>query len=495
MAEVLEAAARLFASLNDEKVRYCHWKSNEHLLEGLAGLTDLDVLFCPDDREKTEWILQREGYLRVHSQYGSRYPGVEDWLTCDRKTGRMIHIHLHYRMITGHRGMKEYTFPWSEQALETRVPDPQYGVYVIDPNLEIIVLLSRIGLKATAPRLIRARMGKFRLSEGDQREIAWLTARCDRTRVRRLLSGSFGKQADRMEELIFAEKRDANWFLRLHACTASVFRNSRRFSAAGCALRRAWYAFALKFRLFSNKYLKTTFFTRKNLGEGAGVLVAFLGQDGAGKSTVTAEVSKWLRWKLDVRKYYMGSGDHYSSWQKKLRKIIGKGGPGRAINNMLTVSDLNRLARHCVRLTHAAAKYAAKGGIAIFDRYPQTQFEGLNDGPKIHERSAGKKLPGPLKGYIRRKGDQEIRHYEEATRVAPDLVIKMILPPEVSIQRKPQESLENVTRKHEIIQRLAFPDSEVLTVDATMDYEAELALIHNAIWDIIQKKQAGSARA
>ena len=138
---------------------------------------------------------------------------------------------------------------------------------------------------------------------------------------------------------------------------------------------------------------------------------------------------------------------------------------------------------------------AAKGGIAIFDRYPQTQFEGLNDGPKIHERSAGKKLPGPLKGYIRRKGDQEIRHYEEATRVAPDLVIKMILPPEVSIQRKPQESLENVTRKHEIIQRLAFPDSEVLTVDATMDYEAELALIHNAIWDIIQKKQAGSARA
>ena len=44
MAEVLEAAALLFASLNEEKVRYCHWKSNEHLLEGLAGQTDLDVL-------------------------------------------------------------------------------------------------------------------------------------------------------------------------------------------------------------------------------------------------------------------------------------------------------------------------------------------------------------------------------------------------------------------------------------------------------------------
>ena len=354
MAEVLESAARLFTALNEAHIRYCHWKSNEHLREGLAGLTDLDVLFDLEQQEAVAQILDREGFLKVYSQYGSRYPGVEDWLTCDQGTGRLLHIHLHYRMITGHKGIKEYHFPWDQKALESRVLDPQFGVYVLDPNLEIIVLLTRIGLKATALKCLKARMGRFSLSGSDRAEIAWLMQRCDPQAVRALLAESFGAHAGRMEALIFSENRNDKWFLQLNACVKKVFRGNRRFSGAGCVLRRAYYAFILRFRLFFNKYVSPRFLTRKNLGAGKGVLIAFLGQDGAGKSTVTAEVNKWLRWKLDVRKYYMGSGDHYQSWQKKLRRMIGKGGFGRAINNVLTVSDLSRLGRHCVRLTSAA---------------------------------------------------------------------------------------------------------------------------------------------
>ena len=40
----LTTVARLAERLHGAGIRYCHWKSNEHLDASVAGLTDLDVL-------------------------------------------------------------------------------------------------------------------------------------------------------------------------------------------------------------------------------------------------------------------------------------------------------------------------------------------------------------------------------------------------------------------------------------------------------------------
>ncbi|MCV4821040.1 hypothetical protein OFM15_33690, partial [Escherichia coli] len=50
-----------------------------------------------------------------------------------------------------------------------------------------------------------------------------------------------------------------------------------------------------------------------------GLVIAFVGSDGAGKSTVTREIRKWLRYKLDVHGYYMGSGQGSTRLLDKLR--------------------------------------------------------------------------------------------------------------------------------------------------------------------------------
>ncbi len=44
----LKNALNLFRQFDESQVRYSHFKSNEHLLDGLAGRTDLDLLI--DDR-------------------------------------------------------------------------------------------------------------------------------------------------------------------------------------------------------------------------------------------------------------------------------------------------------------------------------------------------------------------------------------------------------------------------------------------------------------
>ena len=59
---MLEIVVKLFEKWN-ANVCYCHWKSNEHLVEGLNGITDLDLLVSIDDKSKAESILKEDNFV------------------------------------------------------------------------------------------------------------------------------------------------------------------------------------------------------------------------------------------------------------------------------------------------------------------------------------------------------------------------------------------------------------------------------------------------
>ena len=132
---MLNISKELFTAWNNASLLYCHWKSNEHLLPGLDGETDLDVLLSRDDQKEGVSILRRLEFLQVQSQFGSRYPDVDDWIGFDKETGNLIHLHLHYGIVTGHKGLKEYSLHWTDLALRTRILNEEYGVYTMEPNL------------------------------------------------------------------------------------------------------------------------------------------------------------------------------------------------------------------------------------------------------------------------------------------------------------------------------------------------------------------------
>lgn len=220
-----------------------------------------------------------------------------------------------------------------------------------------------------------------------------------------------------------------------------------------------------------------------------GLLIAFLGQDGAGKSTVTDDILKWLTWKIEAKKFYLGSGDHYFSWRKRLRsRITSKSAVWKLLDAALTLGDTKALARHTRKTISKAKRYADAGGIAIFDRYPQIEYYGINDGPKIRENYLPKVKNKVLYAYIHYCAVWEEYYLKKAVKTSPDVVFKLILPPEVSIQRKPEEDIENVTKKHNIIKSLDFPKADVFTIDATEEYSEELSKIKEIIWNKIQDK-------
>lgn len=54
----------LFEEMNQENIMYCHWKSNEHLSEGLTGENDLDILVHKGDTDKFEKIAIKNGFVK-----------------------------------------------------------------------------------------------------------------------------------------------------------------------------------------------------------------------------------------------------------------------------------------------------------------------------------------------------------------------------------------------------------------------------------------------
>ena len=90
----LEFAARL----EEAGIRYCHFKSNQHLEDALQGVTDMDVLVDRRAGPQLAQILAELGCKRFSAPPGGDYPAVEDHLGFDRSTGRLLHLHLHHRL-------------------------------------------------------------------------------------------------------------------------------------------------------------------------------------------------------------------------------------------------------------------------------------------------------------------------------------------------------------------------------------------------------------
>lgn len=476
----------LFALWNDSQLNYCHWKSNEHIYPALEGLTDLDILLSTSDKKKGEEVMASLGMLKCKAQYGSRYPNVDDWIGFDQETGKLIHVHLHYQIITGHKGMKEYNLPWSNLALDTKIYDPQYGVFMMEPNLELITLFTRFGLKADIIKIYKARYGAFYLGEDDIREIRFLKEKIDLNRLKEIVDRYFGKDALEFYSIITGSDFTSRDFLKVVKICERVFEKDRRPQKLYTLKKKLW-RYWMRVRKEWNSRLNKVSIYRKTPSLGSGLVIAFLGQDGSGKSTITEDIEKWLTWKIDAKRFYMGSGDHWNPWQKYALKVIPNVTLFKPLRGLISLSQTLSLANVKLKTVKQAVRYKNLGGIALFDRFPQTKYLGINDGPRIRKKYMpliGKGVLKPLVDYL---ASREEKKLEAACSMAPQIVFKLMLSPEESIRRKPFEKYEEIKIKHEIIKELEFPKSQVYTIDATQPYDEELLQIKKIIWQHIPK--------
>lgn len=495
---MLKVCKELFLKWNED-VRYCHWKSNEHLVEGLDGITDLDVFVIPADKEIAEAHLIECQFIKFRPQICNQYPLVDEWMGFDKETGNLIHVHLHYQIITGTKFCKEYIYPLDDIIIRTRQLDEENRVYVTSPDLEIIILYTRIALKATNKKCIKT-------DKDQQKEIDYLKTIINSKSLKSFCDNLLGESSEKLYELISKESLTQEEWYEVYKIAKKWLSANKKYNSLHALWRAKYYRVKNKIVRVLNKRYDLAIINKKTLYDSK-VSICFLGQDGSGKSTVSLDIEKWLRWKIEAHRFYLGSGEHYSSLFKSLLNYgnkINSSNPKtvnvksevegyqtmnnstkkrclkKRIGGVINSLNLVNIAKRAYKETIRADKYSMNGGIPLFDRFPQMQYSGINDGPKIRCKYLANGENSIIQKYLAKR---EEYYLEQILEHQPSLIIKLMLSPEESIRRKPFENLALVSKKHEIIKNLKFDNSEVFIVDAMQDYKDELLLIKRIIWD------------
>jgi thymidylate kinase len=499
---VLGVVRELFDQLAAAKVPYCHWKSNEHLDAGMRGATDLDVLVDREAGPELASVLEKAGYKRIVAVPARAYAGVEDYIAMDWSTGRLAHLHLHYRLVLGEKNLKGYSLPWESRLLETRQLDPATGVFMCDPNLELILLTVRAALKLRHRDFLMLPWRETTLPAGMLDEFLWLLARVDQDRLRNLAEELVGKEAARLLLEMTSALPSLTALRTFGRAADPILRTHRTYRPFEAAWRRWSRELMSRSAALRNRMVEGSQPNKHTLARG-GIVIAFLGSDGSGKSTLVREIAAWLSWKVDVRSVYLGSGDGpvsllrrplraMAALRARIRRVPApqrvtthsvppQDGAGRQLLRILwrTWSAL-ALAREKLDRLADARRARNLGMIALCDRYPQCQFAGFNDGPLLDAwRDHSSR-------WLRAVAAWEHAAYQSAERSRPDLVVKLHVTPVVAAQRKDDMGQEEVTRRVAATRSLRFPpDVRVVDVDATQPLDSVLLQVKRTVWESV----------
>lgn len=490
---MLQSIDRMLKAFDENGIVYCHWKSNEHLAEALTGDTDLDVLFLPEQRSLLDNVLNECGLKRFRSMPLMQYNAIEDYIGFDVETAKIWHLHTHYRMTLGEKHLKGYTVtPWGAYILKNRVKD-ESGIYVSSPEVELVLLIARNALK------LRWRDFGKKVGKDDLVEYQWLLERIDKE----ALAAHAKAMVDEKGASMLLKLCDGN--LKKKSQLRTLYRYLRKalkcftgYSSFGSRWMRTkrelfWFVGGVKRRLGWNSSRPY-----RRVSPSGGSVVVFLGCDGAGKSTSLNYVKKEFGKKVDVKSIYLGSGDGSSSLLRKPMKLVAKRVGGKGLGHSVekeykekkTISLKSRLysfAKILWAVTLASEKKSKlremtkarnSGMLVLVDRYPQTINPGYSDGPLLTRYLS--KRGGLLKSIAQ----WEYNIYDSASRNMPDLMLKLMVPTEVAIARKPEMTAEEIDNKKTAV-RAMNAGLRCVEVDTSCAMNESLSKIMAEIWKII----------
>jgi hypothetical protein len=489
---IIDQILRLLLAVNRLELGYCYWKSGQRLRRALAGDTDLDILVAAADQHRMRQCLLECGFKLFPAVPGREDAACTSYLGYDEPSGRLAHVHLHTRIVSGHRLVLDYYLPWAGQVIERAVLHPNLPIRVLDPTSEALLLIVRscLELRVDDPVALRnfaAACGKF---EADRHALrATLDPSKLRAMAEELLDADLARQCVEAmaSERTLQQQRGLRRAIRRHLAPY------RRFNAIAATLRGAGRAVRLAAGTLNRHYLHLPRGWHRR-APGGGVVVALLGVDGSGKSTAVAALRQWMGAEVDVMPIYFGTGDGrpslillplkllvpvFSRFALAKTKDSSHGtvsarSPGPIYGVLLTLwaSVLAVEKRGKLRRARRAAD---RGLVVIADRYPQDQIVSFNDGPLLPRLAS---VPRWLR-------DFEMGSYRLARRLAPDLVIKLMATQQVLETREPTMNRDVIRQRLSELSLLSFPTSEVLTVDATQPLADVLRDVKRAVWRLL----------
>ena len=491
---ILPLLLEILNDLHRQRIAYCYWKSSRRVHLVLAGDGDLDLLVARQDQHRVEALLLQRGLKLFPAVSGRDHPAVVSFLGFDEPSGKLVHVHLHFRLVSGERLLKNYRVPWEDQLLARAIRHPTLPILILDPSSEALLSVVRacLELRRTDPVTLRhweATRQKFALDrealigqvdeEALQQHAAMLLGDGpDGEALARGIAEAFYDGAAQTIPATLRRRIEA-WF------SAQRSYNTLEYRLRSLGRTALWLAGGL------NKSLLHWPRPWSRRAPGGGCVVAMIGVDGSGKSTAVSTMRSWLGAEIDTMPIYFGTGDGRPSlflWPLKLVmpilqrsfKTKPKGSshgnvssrpPGLLYALLLTGWAMVVAREKRIKLL-SARRAANRGLVVLADRYPQDEIIGFNDGPLLA------RLP-KVPAFLRRL---EARAYALSRRLPPDLVIKLVVSPPTAKRREPNMDVEVIRDRVGSMQRLAFPGARVVCVDAEEPLSVVIGKIKHEIW-------------
>ena len=490
----------LIDTFNREGVNYCHWKSNVDLEQAISGEMDLDFLIDRESMLPAISILSRFGYKAAEVRWGLNPPGIFHYYGYDPAIGRFVHIHLFSRVITGESFLKSHRLPFEQMLLQnTRCIGP---IKVASKPAELVLFTVRTFIKyGSIPDLLYLLKKKDKIKS----ELQWLKNGVDINQSICLLNK-------------YCPVIDEELFLQCINCLEGDGSITQRFRLAQ------------KVRAHIRSYTKYTFLergisytqlvfdqVRRKLGSGGknkvlnagGSVIAIIGADATGKSTLVSEMGHWLGKNLSVR--ILHAGKPPTSWLTSPANLIFRlthryksklrsnnretqyppGGKDhdrseKGLASLIYALRAVTLAWDRRNLLQKGWRSAAKGEIIICDRYP-SNIIGAMDSPRLQETTM---RGGWFPFLYNLAAGLEKRLYTQIP--PPDLVIRLHVSVETAKERNNErdklgeESNEYIESRHLLSGEWHRPEVvKVFEVDTGQPLEETLQKVKDIIWQAL----------
>ena len=491
---------QLFKDFDKNNILYLSFKSNINLKKNFEGKADFDILVDKNRIDEIETLIIKNNGKRFNPYNFGRYPGVDNWLLYDEQSGIIYHLHLHYQLATGKVLLKEYIIPWEKILFSTRIYNEQYNIYVSDPTMELLLLCVRCVVKSRLSDILKSKFNLYVMHESLKNEYNYLIKIYNEQKlndyVDLLFSVKYGKTIKNIVGKKVINSRD---YRILSKIVRKQLKNFRRYSGFVATVKSSYYRFSdIRNKFESRKLNKLPLI--KKVSPKAGLIIAFVGTDGAGKSTVTKEIHSWISRKIESKFFYMGIGDGkttiFNSIMKKANKMSTKNEesnkninitnylsilkhPKLFIKKFIKMKTILNVEKNNVKKLRRMNIYKLNGGICILDRYPQIESPGQNDGPKIelYKQYFGNKY------FYKRSVKKEQKYLSIIKEIKPDIVFRLNISPEMTLKRKDEiKDVNWAKEKIEQLKKITFQGSNIYEINTEQPYEDEILEIKKIIW-------------
>jgi len=491
-----ELAKQLLARL-DESVAYCQVKSDHSVARDAADSGTLDLLVDPSGVGRATTILADMGFREAVDSYGPRPSSVWNYYGCDTSTGTMVHVRLFSRLSTEESFSESHRLPIADMLLENteHLGAGRRPTKAAELVYFVLRTFTRYGSVLDVARLARDRKALGA-------EFRWIESGCSIQDALALLE----RYCPQIDEGLFlgcvsALHNDASLGRRI-----LLARHVRRRLAAYAVLSPLGRLAAYVGFLTSWFWRKSTGRTTGKVWHSGGAVIAFVGPDATGKSTLVGETARWLRNACPVEVAHLGKPGS-SPWTLPLNMALGtvralRGrrerwkpdaeprqagtrSPRVGWSSLLYALRAIVLAfdrRRAVRRTWLSA---TRGGVVVCDRYPTSVLDAM-DGPRLRPDLEVRGLRSALYARLARL---EHRLYRDLPQ--PDVLIRLTVSIETAQRRNrardkaDKHTEQELESRHQSLGSWATRSDRCRDVSTEGSLEETLSRLKPVIWELL----------